>query len=90
MKTYHIIDKRDRNVRSELKHYTFEQVKDYFEPNSEFVECHEKWENIKDLSDLEEYLKYKADGMEQNCIIEEDEEVNIESMNRANKFYNQI
>ncbi|MCI8337927.1 MAG: hypothetical protein HFH62_04465 [Lachnospiraceae bacterium] len=88
MKTYHMIDKRDRNARSELKHYTFEQVKAYFEPNfEEFPELHEKWVEIKDISDLEDYLNDEADGMEVPFIFEEDCVEDEDAMIRANSFF---
>lgn len=88
MKTYHVIDKYERNVNSELKHYTFEQLKDFFQPDKkELPELYNKWLKINDLSDLEKYLEFEADGMEVNYIIEEDEIENIEAMNRANEFF---
>lgn len=91
MKTYHIIDKREKNVRSELKHYTFEELKDFFEPDkNEFPEFHKEWEEISDLWDLEQYLKEEADGMEQPYSFEEDEVENIDSMERANNYYKRV
>lgn len=71
MKKYHIIDTSSRDVHSELKEYTFEELKNYFKPNEEFAEHLEKWEEIEDLFDLEEYLRFEADGMRVNYIIEE-------------------
>ena len=74
MKTYHIIDTRHRDVRGELKHYTFEQIKEYFKPNKDdFPQLYTKWEKTLDIYDLKEYLDYEADGMEQPYIFEEDE-----------------
>ena len=46
----HIIDLDQRNVREELKEYTFEQAKDFFKPSDESAadspELLEKWESI--------------------------------------------
>ncbi len=75
MKTYHIIDTEARNARAELKNYTFEELKNYFKPpaDEELAEDMEKWEKIKDLIDLEEYLRWEAQGMHVRFIIEEEE-----------------
>ena len=86
MKTYHIIDSRNRDAQSELKHYTFEQLKDYFKPD-EGEDDFEEWKGIEDLYDLEEYLKNQAEGTEQPYEFEEDDVENIESMEQANSFY---
>ena len=77
MKTYHIIDKRERNTASELIHYTFDEVKKYFGVGEE----------VKDLYDLEELLKQQADGMAQPYEIVEDEVESLEAMEKANRFY---
>lgn len=65
---YNIIDMEERNAREEMKEYTFEELKKFFEPSEELKsdapELAERWENIKDLSDLEEYLRFEADGMQ--------------------------
>lgn len=66
---YHIIDKSERNVRAELKELTFREVKNFFEPDKELAEYHERWEKINDLYDLREYLEYDADGIEVNYEI---------------------
>lgn len=72
MMKYRMIDKRERDVREELKEYTFEELKAYFEPNKEELpEYWEKWNEIKDLYDLEEYLKWESDGMEVPYSFEE-------------------
>lgn len=39
---YHMIDKRERNVYSELKEYTLEELKNYFKPDEEFYDAIEK------------------------------------------------
>lgn len=69
---YHIIEKHNRNAREELKSYSFDELKDFFEPNEEFEESHSKWEEIEDLFDLREFLEHEADGMEVEYTIEEE------------------
>lgn len=69
---YHIIEKHNRNAREELKSYSFEELKDFFEPNEEFEESHSEWEEIEDLFDLREFLEHEADGMEVEYTIEEE------------------
>ena len=86
MKTYHIIDSRNRDTKSELKRYTFEQLKDYFKPD-ECEDDFEEWKGVEDLYDLYEFLKNQAEGMDQPYEFEEDEVEDIESMERANSFY---
>lgn len=91
VKTYHIIDKRGNDSRSELKHYTFDELKAQFEPSEDekqdFPEVFEKWKKIQDLFDLEEFLEDQADGMEQPYTFEVDEVEDIDAMKRANNFY---
>lgn len=87
MKTYHILDKYESNVNSELEHYTFEELKNFFKPQDDFSELLEEWEKITDLEELESYLKLEADGMEVDYIIQEDEVESLEAMNRANEFF---
>lgn len=76
---YHIIEKENRNARAELKAYTFDELKDYFEPATDFgEELHDKWDEISDVDDLREFLEYEADGMRVDYTIESepsDEEV---------------
>lgn len=71
---YRIIDKYERNVREELKEYTFEQAKDFFKPSDESAadspELLEKWESVEDLFDLNEFLAFEAGGMEVRYRIE--------------------
>lgn len=75
---YRIIDKNARDVRAELKEYTFEELKAYFEPNKEdLAEEWEKWSEVTDLFDLKWYLEYEYDGME---VPYEFEEVQTASM----------
>lgn len=69
---YHIIEKHNRNAREELKLYSFDELKDFFEPNEELDESHSEWEEIEDLFDLREFLEHEADGMEVEYIIEEE------------------
>lgn len=69
---YHIIEKHNRNAREELKSYSFDELKDFFEPNKEFEESHSEWEEIEDLFDLREFLEHEADGMEVEYTIEEE------------------
>lgn len=77
MKKYHIIEKDNRNAHEELKSYTFEELKKFFEPSEELkaddLELAEKWDEVKDVEDLREYLKFEADGMRVEYIIEEEE-----------------
>lgn len=64
MKKYHIIDLSERNARSELKEYTFEELKDFFEPDKEELpEDWAEWVKVQDLFDLERFLEKEADGM---------------------------
>lgn len=76
MKTYHIIDKRDRNAKSELMHYTFDQLKEFFGADE-----------VKDLYDLNEFLTAQADGMTQPYEIVEDEVESLITMQKANEFF---
>lgn len=69
---YHIIEKHNRNAREELKSYSFDELKNFFEPNEEFEESHSEWEEIEDLFDLREFLEHEADGMEVEYTIEEE------------------
>lgn len=72
MKRYRMIDKRDRDTHEELKEYTLQELKEYFEPNKEdFPELHKLWEQVKNLYDLKEYLKAEADGMKVPYEFEE-------------------
>ena len=91
MKTYHIIDRRHRDSRSELKHYTFNELKAQFEPSEEekqdFPEMFGKWQKIQDLLDLVDFLEEQADGMAQPFDFEEDEVASVEAMKRANRFF---
>lgn len=77
---YNIIEKGVNDVYEELREYSFEQVKDSFEPNleeadeedkEEIKKLHDKWEEIKDLYDLKEYLKEEYGGDEVPYIIVE-------------------
>ena len=68
---FHMIDKRERDVYSELKEYTLEELKNYFKPDEELWDDIEKWEDINDIDDLTEYLKWEAEGMEVPYIFEE-------------------
>lgn len=72
MSKYNIIDKNNRNVILELKEYTFEELKAYFEPNKEELpEYWKKWNDIEDIIDLEFYLNEEYYGMEQPYLFEE-------------------
>ena len=95
MITYHIIDQRQRDTNSELIHYTFSELKDYFKPTANnyeemniFREMLSCWEQINDLFDLKEYLQKECGiGEEVPYTFEED---NIEDENarqRANRFF---
>lgn len=87
MKTYHIINTSDRSTRSELIHYSFEQVKNYFRPDKEeFPEEWEQWNAISDIADLEEFLNDITAGEEQPYQFEEDEVDSMEDMEKANRF----
>lgn len=75
MKKYYIIDKRDRNAESEAKAYTFEELKNYFQPSKDFPEeLIDEWENVADLYDLCEFLEHEAGGMEQPYEFETENE----------------
>lgn len=96
MKTYHMIDTRDRDFIAELKHYTFEQLKAYFDPD-EFVNdlddgeiYRKKWEAIKNLYDLEEYLKWEYGGDAVPFKFREDEVESLEEMERANRYFARV
>lgn len=54
---YNIIDKYERNAYNELKEYTFEEVKVYFEPPTELTELHEAWAAVSDVEELREHLE---------------------------------
>ena len=69
---YHIIEKHNRNAREVLQSYSFDELKDFFEPNEEFEESHSEWEEIEDLFDLREFREHEADGMEGEYTIEEE------------------
>lgn len=72
---YYIIDKRDRNAESEVKPYTFEELKACFQPPEDFPEeLIDEWENIADLYDLREFLEHEAGGMEQPYTFETENE----------------
>lgn len=90
MKTYHIINKSDRDSHSELKHYTFEQLKAQFEPDASIKEdepeARESWNAITDIWDLEEWLKEQAAGMAQPIEFAEDCR-NTELANLTNGTY---
>ena len=69
---YRIIDVNERNAASNLKEYTLEQAKAFFEPDEDDLPgYHEKWEEIEDVDDLREYLEWEAAGMSQHYKIEE-------------------
>jgi hypothetical protein len=89
MKTYHIIDKYALdNAIGELLHYTFEEVKNGFEPDvEEFPEEHKKWSETENIDDLREYLKYFYEGDEVPYSFEEDEVDSYEAMKRANEYF---
>lgn len=75
---YRMVDKNARDVRAELKEYTFAELKAYFEPNKEdLAEEWKKWNEVTDLFDLKWYLEYEYDGME---VPYEFEEVQTASM----------
>lgn len=88
LRTYHIIEKGYRDARSELIHYTFEEVKNRFEPDKEdFPEEWEIWNEATDISGLEDFLRYEAAGMEQRFSFAEDEIGSVEEMKRANEYF---
>ena len=67
-----MINKRERNAFEELKEYTFEELKAYFEPSKEELpEYWGKWNEVADINDLENYLEWEADGMTVDYIFEE-------------------
>lgn len=65
-KKYNIIDKRERCSISELIEYTIDELKEAFKCNDEdfSIELKEELENVKDIIDLENYLKNMYAGME--------------------------
>lgn len=99
MKIYHIIDKNERSAREELKPYTLEGLKAGFRCDEEDFpeELTEELENVKDIMDLEEYLKheYNGDFIPFTFEEEEDETVDVLYMFEAiadndgfQRFYN--
>ena len=83
MKKFRLIDKRERNANEELKEYTFEELKTYFEPNKEDLpEDWEEWSKIEKLFELEKFLEFEAQGM---AVPYEFEEIEVEDENR--RFY---
>lgn len=96
MRTYHIIDRRQRDANTELIHYTFNELKDYFKPDINnyeedkdiFNEMLASWEKIEDLLDLEDYLqKEYGIGEAVPYTFEEDETEDEEVRQRANSFF---
>jgi hypothetical protein len=69
---YNLIDLTERNTAAELKKYTFEELKNFFEPNEEELPDEwDKWSQIDDLYDLKEYLSFLAQGMAVHYEFEE-------------------
>lgn len=69
---YNLIDLTERNASAELKKYTFEELKNFFEPNEEELPDEwDKWSQIDDLYDLKEYLSFLAQGMAVHYEFEE-------------------
>ena len=69
---YNLIDLTERNAAAELKKYTFEELKNFFEPNEEELPDEwDKWSQIDDLYDLKEYLAFLAQGMAVHYEFEE-------------------
>lgn len=66
---YRIVDADNRAEYSKPK--TFEEVKAWFEPNTELEEEHSKWAEIEDIDDMREYLIREAQGMRPNWRIED-------------------
>jgi hypothetical protein len=66
---YRIVDADNRAEYSKQK--TFEEVKAWFEPNTELEEEHSKWAEIEDIDDMREYLIWEAQGMSPNWRIED-------------------
>lgn len=60
------------NRASYSKEMSFDELKDYFEPDVEIFgeEMHDKWEEANDVDDIREYLECKADGMRVEDRIE--------------------
>ena len=86
MKTYNIIDTSERNAVAELHRYTWEQVLDYFRPDAELVEDCQKYEDIKDVSDLREFLAWQQNGMAVHYEIKEGDDVEtLEDVERWNR-----
>lgn len=71
--TYSIIDLTERNAAAEAHRYTWEQVLDFFRPGDdpELEEDRRRFDDVKDLSDLREFLEWQADGMRVHYQIEE-------------------
>lgn len=96
MKTYHIIDKRQRDTNTELIHYTFNELKDYFKPDISnyeedtniFNELLTNWEKVENLHDLQDYLQEECGiGEAVPYTFEEDEIEDEEARQRANGFF---
>ena len=66
IRRYNIIDKNERNAKAELKEYTFEEVKNFFEPDTkdpDMEETHRKWELVQNVYQLEDFLEWSYAGM---------------------------
>lgn len=96
MRTYRIIDRRQRDVNTELIHYTFNELKDYFKPDISnyeedediFNEMLASWEKIENLLDLQDYLQKECGiGEEFPYTFEEDEIEDEDERQRANRFF---
>lgn len=74
---YNIIDKRDL-AGTGREVYTFEEVKNFFKPDQEELpEYFEKWQEITNLDELNDYLDWEADGMEVNYEVVEHVQENV-------------
>ena len=62
---YHIIEKHNRNAREELKSYSFDELKDFFEPNEEFEILY-----LKESEQIEDFLTLTGAGVSSMKLME--------------------
>lgn len=97
--TYHLIDVavHKYDTRDELKHYTFEELKNVYDPRKSldaedfdvetFDEICCRWAEIDDLSSLEDYLEWWYEGNAVPYKFKEDLVENIKEKERINRRF---
>lgn len=71
---YGVIDERAANKKIGVEFSNFDALVDFFEPDEEL---HEKWEDIQDLYDLEQFISFCNDGEAGYKVVEIAEDVDI-------------